>query len=67
MAMYNTFSKNSSKSKTNPRTEKTVLKLVKILSFRNIGLLLKKEFFEIRNFTRKCMLVGERCYMAILT
>jgi hypothetical protein len=36
-----------------------VLKLVKILSFRNIGLfLIKYEFFEIRNFTRKYTLVG---------
>jgi hypothetical protein len=34
----NTSSENSSKSKTNTRTGKAVLKLVKILSFRNIGL-----------------------------
>jgi hypothetical protein len=46
----NTPSKNTSKSKTNTTTGKIVLKLVKILSFRNIGLLLiKQEFFETPN------------------
>jgi hypothetical protein len=38
----NTSSENSSKSKTNTTTGKTVLKLVKILSFRNIGLFIDK-------------------------
>jgi hypothetical protein len=38
----NTSSENSSKSKTNTRTGKPVLKLVKIPNFRNIGLLLIK-------------------------
>jgi hypothetical protein len=43
-----------------------MLKLIKIQSFRNIGLLLiKQEFFEIRNFTRKCMLVGTNIHFLV--
>jgi hypothetical protein len=43
----------------NSRTGKTVLKLVKIQSLRKISLISRTLWiFQIRNFTRKCMLVG---------
>jgi hypothetical protein len=39
-----------------------VLKLVRIQSLRKISLISKTLWiFEIRNFTRKCMLVGNAC------
>jgi hypothetical protein len=60
----NTPSEDSLKSKTNTITGKTMLRLVKIQSLRKIGLILmKKEIFEFRNFTRKCILVGKHTFL----